>query len=71
MATPIFDASRTLQTNNNGDEVRRHDLNVYFLKRQAELDEYLEDMDKTQNEHDEWAVVLKHWVKIFGTEVGK
>jgi len=68
MATPIYDKSRELQTTNNGDEMRRHDLCVYFTKHQAEINEYLEDLDTVTNESDEWVVILKHWTKIFGVE---
>lgn len=66
--SPIDSPSRLLQIHENGNEVRRHDLTVYFMKFQAEFEEYQKDMDKTSNEVEETEVVRKHWNKIFKGE---
>ena len=66
--SPVDTPSRLLQIHNNGDEVRRHDLTLYFMKFQTELEAFNYDMDKTSNEAEEMEVVRKHWNRIFKGE---
>lgn len=59
-----MDTSRDLQTHNDGDELRRHDLTVYFIRHQVECEQFVTELHQQETEEQERKVVERWWNEL-------